>query len=300
MAGKVMTHPSVADRRAQGADARIQTDPDTHTGWAPAADRPDTVTLLEEQNVTREPDLVPVRHGRMMVSPFTFYRGAAKIMASDLAPTPTAGLITQLCGDAHLSNFGVFASPERDLLFDLNDFDETLPGPFEYDVKRMAASFTIAARNNGLTKAESVTVTRAAVRSYREAMAQFAQMGTMELWYTRQSATEVQAALGRLAAESSDPKGSKAGKKAKTAGKAGGKVTKDSKSGRGKDQPAPGSVAWAAKQADKKLPQGADPGQPAGPVQTRRVGRREVPDRQPTTDCGSHPGTAGSVRDGQS
>src|SRR6266542_5264641 len=116
-------------------------------GWEPAADRPDPVALLEEQNLTREPDLVPVRHGRMMVSPFTFYRGAAKVMAADLKDTPTAGLNVQLCGDAHLSNFGVFASPERTLLFDLNDFDETLPGPFEYDVKRMAASFTIAARN---------------------------------------------------------------------------------------------------------------------------------------------------------
>ena len=108
--------------------------------------------MLEEQNLTREPDLVPVRHGRMMVSPFTFYRGAAKIMAADLKDTPTAGLTVQLCGDAHLSNFGVFASPERAMVFDLNDFDETLPGPFEYDVKRMAASFTIAARNNGVQR----------------------------------------------------------------------------------------------------------------------------------------------------
>ena len=120
--------------------------------WAPAADRPDPVELLIEQNTTREPDLVPVRHGRMMVSPFTFYRGAAKVMASDLASTPTAGLEVQLCGDAHLSNFGGFGSPERQLLFGLNDFDETLPGPFEYDLKRMAASFTIAARNNGFTQ----------------------------------------------------------------------------------------------------------------------------------------------------
>ena len=118
---------------------------------APAADRPDPVELLVAQDATREPDLVPVRHGRMMVSPFTFYRGAAKVMAADLAGTPTAGLDVQLCGDAHLSNFGGFASPERQLLFGLNDFDETLPGPFEYDLKRMAASFTIAARNNGFT-----------------------------------------------------------------------------------------------------------------------------------------------------
>ena len=120
--------------------------------------------------MTRDEDLVPVRHGRMLVSPFTFYRGAAKIMATDLAGTPTAGLTTQLCGDAHLSNFGVYASPERDLVFDVNDFDETLPGPFEYDVKRMAASFTIAARNNGLTKAETVAATQASARAYREAM----------------------------------------------------------------------------------------------------------------------------------
>ena len=153
-------------------------------GWAPATDRPDPVALLEEQNATREPDLVPVRHGRMMVSPFTFYRGAAKIMAADLKDTPTAGLDVQLCGDAHLSNFGVFASPERALLFDLNDFDETLPGPFEYDVKRMAASFTIAARNNGFTNADGPRRdARSRCTAYREAMAEFAEMRTMDIWY---------------------------------------------------------------------------------------------------------------------
>ena len=122
-------HPSVEERRAHGKKLRKKVSPSSHAGWTPAADRPDPVALLEEQNATREPDLVPVRHGRMMVSPFTFYRGAAKIMAADLKDTPTAGLNVQLCGDAHLSNFGVFASPERTLLFDLNDFDETLPGP---------------------------------------------------------------------------------------------------------------------------------------------------------------------------
>ena len=141
---KKVPHPSIEERRAQGESARGHTPPSSHAGWTPATDRPDPVTLLEEQNATRVPELVPVRHGRMMVSPFTFYRGAAKIMAADLAPTPRAGLIVQLCGDAHLSNFGVFASPERNLLFDLNDFDETLPGPFEYDVKRLAASVPIA------------------------------------------------------------------------------------------------------------------------------------------------------------
>ena len=131
----------------------------SHAGWTPSDDRLDPVALLEEQNQSRDQDLVPVRHGRMMVSPFTFYRGAARIMAEDLWRTPTAGLEVQLCGDAHLSNFGIFASPERALVFDINDFDETLPGPFEYDVKRLAASFTIAARNNGYAKADVKSVT---------------------------------------------------------------------------------------------------------------------------------------------
>src|SRR6266581_2128846 len=193
-----IVHPSLEERKAEGKAAREQTVPEGHTGWVAAADRPDPVALLEEQNVTREPDLVPVRHGRMMVSPFTFYRGAAKIMAADLKDTPSAGLNVQLCGDAHLSNFGVFASPERTLLFDLNDFDETLPGPFEYDVKRMAASFTIAARNNGFTKADSRAATIASARAYREAMAEFAEMGTMEIWYARLSETDLMSAVHAL------------------------------------------------------------------------------------------------------
>src|SRR6516165_1260692 len=183
MAVKKIAHPTIDERKAVGSQARDQTPPSSHAGWKPAADRPDPVGLLEEQDATREPDLVPVRHGRMMVSPFTFYRGAAKIMAADLKDTPTAGLGAQLCGDAHLSNFGAFASPERRLMFDLNDFDETLPGPFEYDVKRMAASFTIAARNNAFAKADIRAVTQAAVTAYREAMAGFAQMRTMDIWY---------------------------------------------------------------------------------------------------------------------
>src|SRR6478752_7712373 len=197
MTATEIAHPTVSDRRAMGAAARAQVPPSGHAGWLPAVDRPDLVALLEAQNVTREQDLVPVRHGRMVVSPFTFYRGAAKIMAADLAGTPTAGLDVQLCGDGHLSNFGAFASPERRLLFDLNDFDETLPGPFEYDVKRLAASFTIAARNNGMTPAEAKEVTTASVRAYREAMAQFAQMGTMELWYTHMSEEDLTAAMNQ-------------------------------------------------------------------------------------------------------
>ncbi|MCI9869687.1 DUF2252 domain-containing protein [Arthrobacter humicola] len=184
---KKVKHPSVEERAAKGKGRREKTPVSSHAGWVPASDRPDPVALLEEQNLTREQDLVPVRHGRMLVSPFTFYRGAAKIMATDLKDTPRAGLVSQLCGDAHLSNFGVFASPERTLLFDLNDFDETLPGPFEYDVKRMAASFTIAARNNAFTKEETRDATLTAVRAYREAMAEFAQMGTLDIWYARLS-----------------------------------------------------------------------------------------------------------------
>jgi len=176
-------HPSLDERLSQGLTARDRTPPSGHAGWRPAVDRPDPVGLLEQQNRTREPDLVPVRHGRMMVSPFTFYRGAAKIMAVDLKDTPVAGLRAQLCGDAHLSNFGMFASPERRLVFDLNDFDETLPGPFEYDVKRMAASFLIAGRNNGFSKADARAAAMASVTAYREAMADFAQMPTMDVWY---------------------------------------------------------------------------------------------------------------------
>jgi len=176
-------HLSLDERLSQGRTARDSTPPSSHAGWSPAADRPDPVGLLEQQDRTREPDLVPVRHGRMMVSPFTFYRGAAKIMAVDLKDTPVAGLNAQLCGDAHLSNFGMFASPERRLMFDLNDFDETLPGPFEYDVKRMAASFLIAGRNNGFAKADARASAMASVTAYREAMAGFAQMPTMDVWY---------------------------------------------------------------------------------------------------------------------
>jgi uncharacterized protein (DUF2252 family) len=209
-----IAHPSVDERRARGKEARDRTPASSHAGWAPAADRADPVALLEEQNVTREPDLVPVRHGRMMVSPFTFYRGAAKVMAADLADTPTAGLNAQLCGDAHLSNFGVFASPERMLLFDANDFDETLPGPFEYDVKRMAASFAIAARNNGFGKADRRAATLASVTAYREAMAEFAQMGTMDIWYAHLSEDELMTAV-RSAAKASKKKEAKAAKRAK-------------------------------------------------------------------------------------
>jgi uncharacterized protein (DUF2252 family) len=184
-------HPNIEERSAKGRKASEATPVSSHEGWEASVDRPDPVALLEEQNTTREPDLVPVRHGRMMVSAFTFYRGAAKIMAADLKDTPTSGLDVQLCGDAHLSNFGVFASPERTLLFDLNDFDETLPGPFEYDVKRAAASFTIAARNNGLSVDDTEAATVTSVKAYRKAMTRFAEMRTMDVWNARLSAEEI-------------------------------------------------------------------------------------------------------------
>ena len=196
-----INHLSLDERLGQGRTARDRTPPSSHAGWSPAADRPDPVGLLEEQDRTREPDLVPVRHGRMMVSPFTFYRGAARIMAADLAGTPVAGLSTQLCGDAHLSNFGVFASPERRLVFDLNDFDETLPGPFEYDVKRMAASFVIAGRNNGFARADARAAALASVTAYREAVADFAQMSTMGIWYAHMPEDQLMALVQDAVAE---------------------------------------------------------------------------------------------------
>ena len=187
MAQKKTEHLSVKERAAAGKACRERTPVASHAGWKPAPDRPDPVALLEEQDLTREPDLVPVRHSRMLASPFTFFRGAAKVMAADLKDTPRSGLRVQLCGDAHLSNFGLFASPERRLLFGLNDFDETLPGPFEYDVERLAASFVIAARNNEFSDAEAREAALVSVRAYREAMAEFAQMRTLEIWYAQLS-----------------------------------------------------------------------------------------------------------------
>ena len=211
---------SLDERLDQGRTARDRTPPSSHSGWRAATDRPDPVGLLERQDRTREPDLVPVRHGRMMVSPFTFYRGAAKIMAVDLKDTPAAGLRTQLCGDAHLSNFGMFASPERRLVFDLNDFDETLPGPFEYDVKRMAASFLIAGRNNGFSKADARAAAMASVTAYREAMADFAGMPTMDIWYAHFDEDRFKTVIqDALAAETSAVVKKEKDKKAKAAKK---------------------------------------------------------------------------------
>ena len=238
-----IAHPSVDDRKAKGLEARDRTALSGHAKWKSAPDRPDPVELLVAQETTREPDLIPVRHGRMMVSPFTFYRGAATIMAADLAPTPVAGLDAQLCGDAHLSNFGAFASPERMLLFDVNDFDETLPGPFEYDVKRMAASFEIAARNNGFTKADARAATLGSVRAYREAMAGFAQMGTMDIWYARLDEDELRASIqsavaGMARQEKAAKKAEKAGQRAKAPKKAEKRAAKQEKADREEEKTA--------------------------------------------------------------
>ncbi len=190
--------PTVEERTAHGVAARDRVPPAAHAGWAPGADRRDPVEVIGEQDARRDADLVPVRHGRMMASPFTFYRGAAAVMAADLAGSPTAGLQVQLCGDAHLSNFGAFGSPERRLVFDVNDFDETLPGPFEYDVKRLAASLTVAAGHNGLSGSEAGQVTTATVASYRRAMGQFSQMGALEVWYAHVSEGELSRAVDQL------------------------------------------------------------------------------------------------------
>jgi uncharacterized protein (DUF2252 family) len=174
---------TVDERMARGRGARTQAPRSSHGRWEAASDRPDPIALLEEQAASRVPELVPVRYGRMLVSPFTFYRGAALIMAADLAATPVSGITVQLCGDAHLSNFGLFGSPERRMLFDINDFDETLPGPWEWDVKRLAASFEIMGRDRGFAKADRRAVVMAGVQEYRDRMRQAAGMGTLQAWH---------------------------------------------------------------------------------------------------------------------
>src|SRR4051812_11966836 len=179
-----MTHLSVAERVARGRAARKEVPRSLHAHFEPSEVRADPVELLERQAQSRVPELVPIRYGRMLVSPFTFYRGAAMIMAHDLAATPRSGLTVQCCGDAHLSNFGAFASPERRLVFDLNDFDETLPGPWEWDVKRLAASMLIAAIDNGFSRKQQEKMVRETVKRYRTAMRDFAGMNNLEVWYS--------------------------------------------------------------------------------------------------------------------
>ncbi len=181
----------VSESKASGRAARQRTPRSSHGQWSPASDRPDPIAVLQAQAATRVQELVPIRYGRMLVSPFTFYRGAAAVMAADLAATPDSGIVVQACGDAHISNFGGFAAPDRRLVFGPNDFDETLPGPWEWDVKRMAASVEIAGRDVGLAVKRRRRLVTDCVREYREAMRGFAGMSHLDVWYERINASEL-------------------------------------------------------------------------------------------------------------
>src|ERR1700735_2558352 len=171
--------------RSRGREPRRVTPRLSHAQWQLPPDRPDPVAILEEQAKTRVPDLVPIRYGRMIASPFAYFRGAAAPMAWDLAHTPTSDIRVQACGDAHLLNFGMFAAPDRRLVFDVNDFDETLPAPFEWDIKRLAASLAVAARDNGFSDQDAKTAARRCANSYRVEMAQYAKMRFLNVWYSR-------------------------------------------------------------------------------------------------------------------
>ena len=186
-----LPHFSASERERAGKAVRASVPRSAHAAWEPAPDRRDPVELIEEQAASRVPELVPIRHGRMLVSPFTFFRGAAAHMAADLAGAPRTGLDVQLCGDAHLSNFGAFAAPDRRLVFSVNDFDETLSGPFEWDVKRLVASFAVAGRDGASTPKRGRSISMTAARAYRQAMRDFAGMGNLELWYSRIQAQDL-------------------------------------------------------------------------------------------------------------
>jgi len=192
-----MTAPEKASLTgsAWGKSLRQSVPRSSQGAWAQPEDRPDPVDVITSQNALRLEWLVPIRHWRMAQSPFAFYRGGAKLMALDLSTTPSTGIYAQICGDAHLSNFGVYGSPERDLVFDVNDFDETLPGPWEWDVKRLAASFAIAARHNNFDQAEEATLASAASSAYRQAMAKFARMTYLDAWYAQMSMDDIYAAF---------------------------------------------------------------------------------------------------------
>ena len=191
MAQVVQEIPPLELRAASGRAVRAEVPRGSYGDWVPAADRRDPVDLLEEQAQSRVPELVPVRYGRMLTSPLAFFRGGAYLMAADLAPGPRTGLQVQLCGDAHLSNFGIFAAPDRRLVFSVNDFDETLPGPFEWDVLRLVASFEVAGRERGLTPKQRAAINLTVGRAYREAMRQFAQMRHLDVWYSRLDVDDV-------------------------------------------------------------------------------------------------------------
>ncbi|MFF1543489.1 DUF2252 domain-containing protein [Streptomyces sp. NPDC058291] len=193
--GHELRHHTPRERAERGKAARSDVPRSAHAEFSPPPKRTDPVDVIDAQSAKRLPELVPIRYGRMSESPFRFYRGAAAIMAADLAETPRTGIRVQCCGDAHMLNFRLLASPERRLMFDINDFDETLPGPWEWDVKRLSASLVVAGRANGFSAKERAKVVRTAVRSYRERMREFAGMGNLEVWYTRFEADELQKAF---------------------------------------------------------------------------------------------------------
>ncbi len=195
--GRRVPHLSRAEQVEVGVRERERVPRRALGTWEPAPDRPDPIMILEAQGESRIQELLPIRYGRMAVSPFTFYRGAAAVMAADLAPAPRTSLRVQVCGDAHLSNFGVYASPERTLVFDLNDFDETLPGPFEWDVKRLAASFAVAGRSLGWKRALSQRAITFAMGSYRLRMAEYARNGALDAWYSKLALDDLRAYLPR-------------------------------------------------------------------------------------------------------
>ena len=185
---------SRAELRDAGRALRSRVPRSSHAEWHPPADRPDPVELLEASNHTRLPDLVPVRYGRMLQSAFTFYRGAPLVMASDLSHAPSTGVKLQICGDAHLLNFGTFATPERNLVFDVNDFDETQPGPWEWDLKRLAASLVVAARTAGLSDTDGIEAVRHCSAEYRSSMAALARLSPFDVWHSRMDVSDVVAA----------------------------------------------------------------------------------------------------------
>ncbi|AZP15227.1 DUF2252 domain-containing protein [Streptomyces aquilus] len=218
-----MTVPSVftaslppAERAAHGREARRRAPRSSHGWYEPAPQRLDPVEVVERQSAERVPELVPIRYGRMLESPFRFYRGAAAIMAADLAPLPDTGLQVQLCGDAHPLNFRLLASPERRLVFDINDFDETLPGPFEWDVKRLAAGFVTAARANGFSRKQQNSTVRACVRAYRERMHEFAGMRTLDIWYAQDAADRLRELMASAMDEEEARRTARATERART------------------------------------------------------------------------------------
>ena len=204
---------SAADVSAAGKRLRDKVPRQTHGVWKRPSDREDPLDILRDSDVGRQPHLLPIRYGRMLQSPFTFYRGAAAVMAADLAKTPATGIRVQACGDCHLLNFGGFATPERNILFDINDFDETSPAPWEWDVKRLVASFVLAARSNSMTDADGRAAAVTCARSYREHMDKYSKMSPLEIWYERITAEDIIGLPIGCRRQGTDPKAHRQGER---------------------------------------------------------------------------------------